>query len=392
MSSIDIVAPNGRRLPAVDKATGKRTKAPKGSTYKVRYRTPAGQSRSRTFDRKLDAERFVTSTEHSKQIGGYIDRSSGAVTVAEYAKTWIAGRLTKSGEPLRPRTSELYRQLNDKHITPTLGAIKLRDLTPERVRVWRTKLPGAVVPAKAYRLLRAMMATAVDDELIGRNPCRVEHGGVERSPERKPPTGDEVWRLADAIQPRYRAFVLLAAFGGLRLGELLGLERGDLNLDERTVKVVRAVVEVDGKQVVGRPKTDAGVREISLPPVLVGELRRHLDAYTGTDDTARVFAGPKGATATRTNLNRVWDKARTAIGRPGLHIHDLRHFGATLAAQAGATTKELMTRLGHTSPVAALQYQHATAERDHALAVRMDELIVGPAEPTGATLRLVDGA
>jgi integrase len=104
-----------------------------------------------------------------------------------------------------------------------------------------------------------------------------------------------------------------------------------------------------------------------------------------------VFAGPKGAVLERSNFHSVWKRARGAVGRDDLHLHDLRHFGATLAAQAGATTKELMTRLGHASPVAALRYQHATAERDQALAARIDALIVPRDVPEAPMLRIVEG-
>jgi integrase len=79
-----------------------------------------------------------------------------------------------------------------------------------------------------------------------------------------------------------------------------------------------------------------------------------------------------------------------AVGREDLHLHDLRHFGATLAAQAGATTKELMARLGHPSPAAALRYQHATAERDQLLAARMDALLVADGTADSPALRVVD--
>jgi Phage integrase family len=116
--------------------------------------------------------------------------------------------------------------------------------------------------------------------------------------------------------------------------------------------------------------------------VLVPELRRHLETYTAEGDEAHVFTGRKGVVLDRSNFHSIWSKARGAVGRDDLHLHDLRHFGATLAAQAGATTKELMGRLGHSSPRAALIYQHATKERDQALAARMDALITPPTRST----------
>jgi integrase len=377
MSSIDTIAQDGRRLPAG-------SKAPKNARYRVRYRTPDGRSRTMTFARHEDADRFKKTVDSSKLTGSYVDRSAGEMAVAEYGAHWIATRRTPAGRPLQPRTRGLYDQLLATHIAAktaasSLGGVRLRDLSPTRVAAWRSKLNGEVAPAKAYRLLQAMMTTPVNDELIARNPCKVENGGVEHSPERPMPTGDEVWQLADAIEPRYRALVLLAAFAGLRWSELTALRRADLNLEERTVTVCREAC-----------KSEAARRTVSVPPVLVPELRAHLDAFVDDDD-AFVFAGPKGAVPERSNFHSVWKRARTKVGRDDLHLHDLRHFGATLAATAGASTKELMARLGHASPAAALRYQHATAERDRALAERMDALIAGGAAHDPPSLRVVRG-
>jgi len=373
VSSIDVIGPDGRRLPA-----GSRTPK-KGARYRARWRTPQGASRTKTFDRKVDAERFLVSQEHAKASGTYVDRSAGEITVLAYADSWIDTRRTRTGQPLGDRTRELYEQILRTHIAPGLGTVRIRDVRPEQVRAWHARLKGSTAPAKAYRLLRAIMTTAVDDELIGRNPCKVENGGVERAPERPVPSRDEVWALAEAIEPNYRALVLTAAFASLRWSELTALRVADVDLEQRTVAVRRE-----------SRKSDAAYRTVALPPVLVPELRAHL---VGASADARVFVGPKGGVPERSNFHAIWDRARVAVGREDLHLHDLRHFGATLAAQAGATTKELMARLGHASPAAALRYQHATAERDQALAERMDALLA-PSAPQvdGPSLRVVEGA
>jgi integrase len=343
--------------------------------YRARWRTPDGKSRSRTFDRKIDAEQFLTTVESSKLTGAYVDRSAGLTTLTEYFDQWLPTRRTKKGELLRPKTAALYRHLYDLHIGPTLGRSKLRDITPVKVRHWHGSLPGQTLPAKCYRLLRAMLNTAVDDEVIARNPCKIDNGGVEYSPERPLPTGDEVWALADAVGDRWRALVLMSSFGGLRWGELVGLQRRDINLDAGTVRVDRQVVEVNSKLVEGPPKTAAGVRTVSLPMVLIPELRAHLAQFTAADASSRVFVGPKGSTPRAPHFGDIWRKARKTVGRDDLHFHDCRHFANTLAAAAGASTKELMARLGHASPAAALRYQHATLERDRVIAERMSEMI-----------------
>jgi integrase len=368
----------------------KRGSTVKPVKYRARWRTPDGSSRSRTFGRRADAARWLTEVESSMLTGGYVERSAGAITVQVWAERWIQTRRGRDGAPLRPRTRALYEQLLRTHIVPELGAVKLHDLTPAIVRTWHAGLAGSTAPAKAYRLLRAMMSTAVDDELVARNPCRVKGAGVERAPERPLPTGDEVWRLADAIEPRFRALVLTAAFVGLRWGELIGLQRADVDLDARVVHVERQLVEVDGQLVAGPPKTAAGIRTVAVPPALVPELRAHLEQFVGAEPASLVFVGAKGAPLRRTNFQAKWVEARDSVGRPDLHLHDLRHYANTLAASAGASTRELMSRLGHSSPAAALRYQHATAERDQAIAERMNDLIAGTTAPP--TLRVLRGA
>jgi len=365
------------------------TKVPTG--WRVRWRTPGGKSRSRTFAKERDAKRHLTATDASKDAGSYVERSAGLVTIEDWGGRWIKSRRGRDGAQLRPRTVGLYAQLFDTHIVPALGDVRLRDLTPAMVRAWHADLTGAAAPAKSYRLLRAMLATAVDDEVIVRNPCRVKGAGMERAPERPLPTGDEVWALADAISPRFRALVLTAAFVGLRWGELVGLRRSDLDLAERVVHVTRALVEVDGKLAVGPTKSAAGVRSVALPPALVPELAAHLVAHVAADPAALVFLGAKGAPLRRSNFNLVWSRAREQVGRPDLHVHDLRHYANTLAASAGASTRELMSRLGHASPAAALRYQHATATRDQAIAQRMDDLLTGKDTNAVTPMRVLRG-
>jgi integrase len=269
-------------------------------------------------------------------------------------------------------------------VLPSLGAVRLNGLTPSTVREWHASLPGETVPAKCYRLLRAVMTTAVDDGLVGQNPCRVKGAGIERSSERPLPSGDEVWALADAIEDRYRALVLVAAFVGLRWGELLGLRRDDVDLEGRVVHVSRQIVEVDGQLQEGPPKTAAGVRSVAMPPVVAAELAMHLEGYVAAEPEAPVFVGAKGATPRRANFAPIWSKVRAAVGGPDVHLHDLRHFANVTAASAGASTRELMNRLGHASPAAALRYQHATAERNQVIAERMEALvaIVKPRYPS----------
>jgi integrase len=350
-------------------------KLPSGR-YQARYRGLDGVMRPapNTFRGKSDANAWLVNQEAEQQRGEWYDPDAGAVSLDEYVPKWIAERPN-----LSRRTVELYEGLHRLHLSPDLGRLGLADITYARVRAWRANRldagTGSVTVAKAYRLLHAIMQTAVDDGLIRRNPCRIKGASMERTPEREPATLDQVFALADAITPRYKALVLLAAFASLRYGELMGLWRRDLDLTVPRARIVRAVKEVGGQQIVEGPKTDAGRRSVRLPAVIVPDLEWHLRVFAEEGDCGRVFVGPMGATPLRSNFSKVWKRATDKLGLDELHLHDLRHTGATYSAGTGATTRELMKRLGHSSPRAALIYQHAREERDQAIADGLNELI-----------------
>ena len=308
--------------------------------------------------------------------GQWRDPSTTTDTLGAYALRWVVER------ELSDRTRELYFGLLERQVLPSLGNVDLGRITPPRVRTWRQDLldsgTGPSTVAKAYRLLRAVMNTAVDDEVISQNPCRINGAGVEPTPERPVITVDAVLALADAIQDRYRALILLATFGSLRWGELMGLRKSDIDLDEATVTIERSVAEVGRELVIKQPKTAAGIRTIALPRSLIPELARHIDRYSEAGPDGRLFVGPHGVTPSRHNFGTIWRRAKNAVGDlvpSNLHFHDLRHAGNHFAASSGASTRELMGRLGHASMRAALIYQHRTMTRDRAIAEALDALI-----------------
>jgi integrase len=179
----------------------------------------------------------------------------------------------------------------------------------------------------------------------------------------------QLHQLADAVPGRYRALILLAGYGVLRWAELVGLRRHHVDLAGARVQVVEQAAEVAGKIIVSPPKTEAGRRVVTLPRIVVAALAEHLEEYTEPGPDGLVFTTPKGAYLLRSPFNRfVWRPAVQQVGLDGLRVHDLRHTAATLAAAAGATTKELMERMGHASPTVVLRYQHVMADRQAALA------------------------
>ena len=352
--------------------------------YQARYTDHSGRqvSAPSTFATKADGYRWLAKTQTELDSGRWIDPKAGKEPLKVYAEHWVETRLVR-GRPLAPRTAELYRAQLRNHIVPALGSTPLRQLEASSVRAWYGKLsgpagPGQVTAAKCYRLLRAICTTAVDDNLIARNPCSIRGAGQERSSERPMFTLAQVQALVDAVEDRWRALILLAAWTGLRIGELSALRREHLDLETGTVSVKAAVVDVIGQgRSYGPPKSAAGRRTVAIPPHIIGDLEHHLAMYAQPGAHGLVFVGPKGAPLRRNNFaSRVWAPAAEAAGLPaGAHLHDLRGWSATIAAQHGATTRELMHRLGHASPAAALRYQRAEQERDAALAAAMSAAV-----------------
>jgi integrase len=344
--------------------------------WQARYPGVNGIDRAapQTFERRRDAEAWLTRTEADMLAGTWVSPEAGAVKLADYADRWVSER-----PRLRPRTAELYRGLLRRHMLPTLGNRELSAITLPVVRQWRAERiaagVGSVTVAKTYRLLKAIFNTAVDDELIRRNPCRVPGAGSESSPERPTATIPQVLAIADAIEPRFRALVLLVTFTGIRWGESMALRRRNIDLERGTVRVEASVSEVGGALVVGPPKSAAAVRTVAIPEVILVDLRAHMAKYAEQGPDGRVFTGAKGATIRRSNWHTVWARATKAAGVEGLRFHDLRHTGNTLAAGTGASLRDLMTRMGHTSARAALIYQHASSDRDRAIAASLDELL-----------------
>lgn len=344
----------------------------------ARYLGPDGLRRGapRTFESKAAAKQWLAVCEADMLRGTWSDPHELGEVLATYAARWITER-----GGLSERTVRFYEGLLRLHVTPVLGGKDIRRLTSPMVRSWRQGLidggVGASTVAKAYRFLRAVLNTAFDDEVIRRNPCRIKGAAVERPEERPVLTLGEVQLLAAAIDPRYRAFVLLAVFGSLRWGELMGLRRSDFDLEGGLVRIERAVSEIGAKQIIKKPKTAAGVRTVALPRWVIPELRRHFDIYAEQGQDGRVFVGSKGATPLRPNFSSVWARALDGAGLAGIHIHDLRHTGNHFAAMTGASTRELMGRMGHASMDAALIYQHRTADRDRAIADAIDLMLTG---------------
>jgi integrase len=296
-----------------------------------------------------------------------------------YAAAWLKGR------DLADRTRGDYARILDSHILPTFGHWPMTEITPAMVREWHAALKDSTGPtmrAHAYGLLRTIMTTAVADDLIPANPCRIRGAGsARRVKEIRPASLGELETIAAGVPPRYRLMVLLAAWNAMRFGELTELRRSDVDVKNGVVHVRRGVVRADGSAVVKGPKSEAGRRDVAIPPHLMPAVKAHLRDHVKAHPDALLFPAASGGHMAPSALFKVYRPAREAAGRPDLRFHDLRHTGAVLAAATGATLAELMARLGHSTVSAAMRYQHAAADRDKVIAAALSELAAGTVTP-----------
>jgi integrase len=351
---------------------GKVRKLPSGS-YQASFVGPTGtrQNAPQTFRTKTDADRWLAQVQADLSRGTWLDDNLGRRAFGEYAKAWLRDN-PKAG----PRYQETCLRNLRLHMT-ALADLPLRAITPAVVREWYAAAlrgnGGRTSIQQSYRFLRAVMNTAVRDGAIIKNPCNIPGAGTDRAKERPVASPAQIISLIEAITPRYRAAVLLAAWCGLRRGEVIGLLTEDVDLEARIVYVRRNRIELLETPVAfdADPKTDAGRRPVSIPPHVLPFLAQHMTTWAGTN---RVFIGRDGRPMRGDAVRQAFDRARRKTGMSGFRYHDLRHTGQTLAAATGATTKDLMRRLGHASPAAANRYLHAVEGRDAEIASALSDL------------------
>jgi integrase len=345
--------------------------------HRARYLGPDGQRHTKIFNTKADAWAWLASQQTDLLRKSWRAPNASSRTIGEYAQEYLARN------DLREGTRVLYGGLWRHHLATPWTDVPVDEVTPAAVRSWHVKAgrtTGPTALAQAYRLLRAILNVAVADEAIASNPCRLRGAGTPKaSRPSRALTATEALQLAEQLgrdrrTERYRALVLVLAFGGLRFGEATALRRSDV-LGNGLLRVERSVRRVGGRWVVGEPKTDAGHRTVALPAAIAAVLEDHLEKHVPTSPDALVFSTSSGGYLARSNWNSTFRRAADAIGLPAVRPHELRHTGATLAAATGATTKELMRRLGHSSPAAALLYQHAADDRDADIARALDAML-----------------
>jgi integrase len=340
-------------------------------SWQARWRDPAGIDRAKNFARKVDAERYLVSLEADKLRGRYADPRLGRVKLGEWMVEWQATRTNLSIQT-RVRDDASVRN----HVLPVLGGAPVGRLQPVHIARWVADLDDkGLAPAtirKAYQLLSAALASAVDNGLIPVSPCR----GI-KLPRLTQPTmrilePSEIQNLAGVIDQRYRAMVVTAAYTGLRFGELAALHAARFDALRKTVRVEESLAEVRGDFIFKAPKSDAGRRTVSVPSFIVEELAGHIAEYG--DASGLLFTSPSGGPIRRNNFRRrIWLPAvRDSVGEP-CTFHDLRHTHAALLIAQGEHPKVIQERLGHASIKTTLDtYGHLFDGLDGAAADRLD--------------------
>lgn len=356
-----------------------------------------------TFDKKTPAHRWLDNQKSAIDNGTWkhpeelaeeqrlaAERErEAAITFAQYAVPLV------DGLELRTSTRKSYESYLHNHLLPKWGSTPLRDITTARVRQWVTiprqrssKVPdpSKLAPFASTKtrsnvaaLFKMIMATAVEDGIITRNPCprAMIHKGEPSTRQPYALTMGQLARLADEVPDYMRALVLTAGLCALRSGEARELRRRDLHLDEGYLDVERGVIGHGSSIEIGPPKTAAGIRSITVPDTLVPVIEEHLRRFADIGPDALVFPSRNDPAVHMPERTLQLAIARSAerAGLPETTPHDLRHTGLTLAARAGATTADLQARAGHTTPNMAMRYQHTTIEAQRriaqALAVEM---------------------
>lgn len=347
------------------------------SRWRARYRGPDGIERSKTFDRRADADRWLAATEVSKARGEWIDPRSGRCTFAEWAQQW-----QETLVDLRPATRDRDLRILRGHLLPHFGPMPLVKINVTTVSGFVSRLlaDGQLAPAtvrKIGQVLSKVMRDAVAAGLIAKSPCDGVRLPAEARREMAFLTPSQVTALAAAVGADWEDLVLTAAYTGLRWAELVGLRVDRLDPDRRSITVVEQAVEVSGRFEWGPPKTAAGRRTVSLPAVLASLLEVRLTR----PEVARsglVFPTPLGDPIRRSNFGRrVWMPALRSLGLDGLRFHDLRHTAVAMAIGQGAHPKTLQQRMGHSSVTVTLdRYGHLYDGLDVQVAESLNGLMV----------------
>jgi integrase len=349
-----------------------RTRRKRGSSksyqvFKVYWRDPAGKVRTKTFDRKVDAQRHARDVEHRKDVGEYVDPDAGKATLAEWTDHVIA-----TSTHLRASTKAKYAILGSLYLEAgSLGQREIRSIGKADVRGFvaeLTRTKNAATVEAVFRLMHRVLEVAVEEDQLRRNPAHGVKVEASRRREVRFLTEDEVARIAAEVPDRYRALVWTLAISGLRIGEASALRVRKVDLKKRTIHVTESSVEVAGRKVTGATK-DGKDRTVDIPVELADLLVDHLERFGNRfAKDSYVFTGPEGGQIRQNAFRkRIFQPAAERAGiSPVPTVHELRHTAASFYARAGLTLLEAAGQLGHSTTTMTARYSHVFPEHRQA--------------------------
>ena len=342
--------------------------------YRARWREfPGGPQRTRHFQRKVDAEQFLVDVQHRILSGAYVAPDAGRMTVRAYSEEWVARR------SWAPATHDRIARELRLHILPRFGERPLSSLRRSHIEEWAKTLPLAASSARmVYETLSNMLAAAVDDERIVRNPAKGARLARATAAPFVPLTGDEVRLLAHTESPHLRGAVLTAAGTGLRQGELFGLTVDRVDFLRREMRIDRQLwTPPKGAPILKEPKSRNSYRTSALSPLLVDVLSAHIASF-GTGAYGLVFHST-GKPIPRANamayMRRLTKRAELAAT-----WHDLRHHHASSLLAAGVNPAKVAERLGHDLKTLLTTYAHVMPKDDDRVRAIVDATLGGSAE------------
>jgi integrase len=348
-------------------------KVPVKSRYRSRYRAPDGRERSKCFARKIDAERFLSTVESSKLRGDWIDPALGKTRFDEWACAWL-----ESVRPtLKRSTVASYESLLRSRIVPSFGRYRLSSLRPSEIQAWIGDMEAEGLSPSRIRQAHVVVCQVLDaaarDGLVARNAA---HGlKLPRVQRREADYFEpsEIERIAEAMPEPYDLLVRVLGKLGLRWGEAAALQRRNVDLLRRRLRVEESLAEIGGRLSVGPTKSHA-TRSVPLTPSLAKALERHLALHVGATPDASVFTGPQGGPLRHSAFySRLWRPTLRRLGLPAVGIHVTRHSAAAGMVSAGATPKAVQSVMGHASAAFSLTvYGHLFDADLDALAERLD--------------------
>ena len=316
--------------------------------WQARWRDPAGEQRSRNFNHKVEASRYLTSVEGRKLVGEYVDPRLSRARFGQWAKKVEAGWVNR-----RPSTRARDQSVMQSLILPEFGNVPVGAIRPVDVQQWVAELSSEgyapTTVRKAYELVARVFDDAVLSGLLTHSPCLgIKLPRVERT-EMRFLSPDEITGLANTIDGRFSPLVLTAAYTGCRFGELTALDLTNYEPLRRTIRIERTASEVRGKVRIGEPKTKAARRSISIPPWLVEVISSHI-ATSASRDSGLVFTAPEGGFLHRSSFRiRYWLPAVDASVERPMRFHDLRHSHVAMLIKQGTHPAVIAARLGHSS-------------------------------------------